>query len=168
MIILAHLPAGLERLRRRRVGDSLAGLPAHLTMLYPFVEPGRLRADVRHRLAAVAARTLPFDYRLTGPATWPDAIYAAVDPVAPFVALQGGLAEAFPAFPIYGADPGFGFVPHVTIAEGPSTGNLALLDDPAWRYLPRVRRVASIEVIARLPDAPWRTIWRLTLGRMRA
>lgn len=168
MIIRANLPAGLERVRRRGVGDALAGLPAHLTMLYPFVEPGRLRADVRQILAAVAARTPPFEYRLTGAATWPDAIYAAVDPVARFIALQGMLAEAFPAFPIYGTDPGFEFVPHVTIAEGPSTGNAALLDDPAWQSLPRTGRVASIEVIARPPYAPWRTIWRLPLGRMRS
>jgi 2'-5' RNA ligase len=137
-------------------------------MLYPFVEPGRLRADVRRRLAAVAARTPPFEYQLTGGASWPEATYVAVNPVAPFVALQGRLAEAFPAFPIYGTDPGFAFVPHVTIAEGPPTGHPAILDDPAWRSLPRVGRVASIEVIARRPGAPWRTIWRLPLGRMRA
>jgi 2'-5' RNA ligase len=168
VIIRAHLPAALERLRRRGVGDALAGLPAHLTMLYPFVEPGRLRSDVRRRLAAAAAGTPPFEYRLTGAATWPDTIYVAVDPAAPFVALQRTLTEAFPTFPIYGTDPGFEFVPHVTIAEGPPTGDPGPLDDPAWRSLPRLGRVASIEVIARPPDAPWRTIWRLPLGRMRA
>jgi 2'-5' RNA ligase len=168
VIIRAHLPDGLERLRRRGVGDALAGLPAHLTMLYPFVEPGRLRADVRRRLASVAARTPPFEYQLTGAATWPDTIYVAVEPIAPFVSLQGRLAEAFPRFPIYGTDPGFAFVPHVTIAEGRPIGDPATLDDPAWRSLPRVGRVASIEVIARPPDAPWRTIWRLPLDRMRA
>jgi 2'-5' RNA ligase len=154
-------------MRRRSVGDASSGLPAHLTMLYPFVDPGRLRADVRRRLAAMAAMTPSFEYQLAGPASWPNATYVAVDPTAPFVALQGRLAEAFPAFPIYGTDPGFEFVPHVTIAEGPPAGDPAILDDPAWRSLPRTGRVASIEVIARLPGAPWRTIWRLPLDRMR-
>jgi 2'-5' RNA ligase len=135
-------------------------------MLYPFVEPGRLDAGVRRRLAAVAAAGPPFDYRLDSAATWPDTVYVAVHPAEPFVALQRRLGEAFPAFPIYGADPGFEFVPHVTIAEGPSVDDPEVLADPAWRSLPRQARAGSIEVIARRSDAPWRTIWRLPLGRM--
>jgi 2'-5' RNA ligase len=166
VIIRAPLPNALERLRRRSVGDALEGVPAHLTMLFPFVEPGRLTADVRRRLVEVAAATQPFDYELAGSAVWPDTIYVAVKPVEPFVALQGRLGAAFPGFPIYGTDPGFEFVPHVTIVEGPPIADAATLDDPAWRSLPRPGRATHLEVIARPSDAPWRTIWRVPLGRM--
>jgi 2'-5' RNA ligase len=143
-------------------------VPAHLTMLFPFVEPARLDSGVRRLLASVTATLPAFDYRLTGAATWPDTIYVAVDPVEPFVALQRRLGGAFPGFPVYGTDPGFEFVPHITITEGPPIGDPATLDDPAWGALPRSGRATSIEVIARPRDAPWRTIWRLPLGRMRA
>lgn len=168
VIVRARLPAGLARLRQRAVRNAAEGVPAHLTMLFPFVEPVRLRADVRRRLEAVARATSPFGYRLVGAGTWPDTIYAAVDPAEPFVALQRRLAAAFPDFPIYGTDPGFEFVPHVTIAEGPSVGDPATLGDAAWHSLPTPRRASSIELIARSPGAPWRTIWRVPLGRMRA
>lgn len=168
VIVRATLPPALERLRRRSVGDALDGVPAHLTMLYPFVEPARLGPSVRRRLATVAGATPPFEYRLVGSATWPDTVYVAVDPVAPFVRLQRALAAAFPDYPIYGADPGFEFVPHVTIAEGRAIHDPLVLVDHGWRALPRPGRAASIEVIARPTDAPWRTIWRLPLGRMRA
>jgi 2'-5' RNA ligase len=168
VIVRARLPRPLARLRRRTVGDAVIGLPAHLTMLYPFVEPDRLDAGVRRRLAAVAAATTPFEYRLARAATWPDTVYVAVDPIEPFVALQRRLGAAFPGFPIYGTDPGFEFVPHVTIAEGAPVGDRATHDDPAWHSLPRSGVAASIEVIARPPDAPWGTIWRLPLGRMPA
>lgn len=163
----ATLPPGLERLRRRSVGDAMDGLPAHLTMLYPFVEPARLGRAVRRRLASVAAATPPFDYKLVAAATWPGTIYVAVDPAERFVALQRSLGAAFPDFPIYGPNPGFMFVPHVTIAEGPPIADPVTLEDAAWRALPRLGRAGSIEVIARPTDAPWRTIWRLPLGRMR-
>ncbi len=147
----------------------MEGLPAHLTMLYPFVEPARLvvGSALRRRLASVAAATQPFDYELVGAATWPDTIYVAVDPAERFVALQRQLGVAFPDFPIYGTDPGFEFVPHVTIAEGSPIADPVTLEDPAWQALPQLGRAAFIEVIARPADAPWRTIWRLPLGRMR-
>jgi 2'-5' RNA ligase len=167
VIVRAALPPGLDRLRRRSVGDAIVGVPAHLTLLYPFVEPARLGPAVRRVLGAIAATTQPIDYRLVGAATWPDTVYVAVDPAAPFVALQGRLGEAFPDFPIYGTDSTFVFVPHVTVAEGAAVHDPATLADPGWRALPLSGRAAAIEVIARPTDAPWRTIWRLPLGRMR-
>lgn len=168
VIVRAALPRSLEHLRRRSVGDAIEGMPAHLTLLYPFVEPARLGLAVRRRLASVASTTPPFDYRLLGSATWPDTTYVAVGPVEPFVELQRRLGAEFPDFPIYGTDPGFEFVPHVTIAEGPPIHDPETLLHPGWRSLPRLGRAAFIEVIARPTAAPWRTIWRLPLGRMRA
>jgi hypothetical protein len=106
VIIRARLPAGLERLRRRSIGDAADGVPAHLTLLYPFVAPERLDGSVRRTILDVAATIDPFDYDLIGGARWPDTVYAAVDPVEPFVELQAALQAAFPAFPIYGEPPG--------------------------------------------------------------
>jgi 2'-5' RNA ligase len=166
VIVRAALPPALERLRRRSVGDASVGVPAHLTLLYPFVAPARLGPAVRRSLAAIAAATDPFDYSLAGAATWPDTIYVAVEPAEPFAALQRRLGAAFPDFPIYGMESGFVFVPHVTVGEGAAVHDPAALADPGWRALPRPGRAAAIEVIARPTDAPWRTIWRLPLGRM--
>jgi len=168
VIVRTTLPRGLERLRRTGAFDADHGVPAHLTMLYPWVEPARLGADVRRRLAAVAARSSPFTYRLVGAATWPDTIYVAVDPVAPFLDLQRRLADAFPAFPIYGADPGFEFVPHVTVADHDHVAEPGLTTDPAWQALPRAARATALDVIGTDAEGRWRLIWRIPLGRMRA
>jgi 2'-5' RNA ligase len=146
------------------VADAADGLPAHLTMLYPFVEPGRLGPHIRAALAEVAARHRPFDYILAGAAQWPDTVYVAVDPISPFVALQANLARAFPDFPIYGRDAGFGFVPHVTIAEGRSVDDPATLADRGWRALPRPVRASSLDAIAQGELGRWRTVWRIPLG----
>ena len=165
VIVRASLPAALERLRRASVGDAADGVPAHLTMLYPFVAPARLDAEVRVRLAGVAGRHLPFDYRLSGPATWPDTVYVRVDPEEPFVRLQADLAAAFPAFPIYGRDAAsFAFVPHVTVAEGAAVADPATLTHDGWRSLPIRATASRLEVIARPSSGPWQTVWRIRLG----
>jgi 2'-5' RNA ligase len=164
VILRARLPAGLERLRRRSLADAADSVPAHLTMLYPFVEPDALDASVRRRIAAAAASHGPFDYRLLAAARWPDTVYVAVAPVEPLVALQADLAAAFPDYPIYGKPAGFAFVPHVTIAEGASIDDPATLTDPAWAQLPRHARASALEVIAG-DGRGWRLVWRVGLGR---
>jgi 2'-5' RNA ligase len=167
VIVRTHLPAGLERLRRRSVADSEDGVPAHLTLLYPFVEPGGLDAEVRRTIASVAARHAPFDFRLAGPGRWPDTIYVAVMPADPFVALQADLAAAFPAYPIYGKPSDFAFVPHVTVAEGSTVDDPATIGDPGWEALPRHSRVEALEVIAD-DGGGSRLVWRVRLtGRAR-
>lgn len=165
VIVRARLPGRLERMRRESVGDAAAGVPAHLTMLYPFVEPDRLGFAVRERVAAVAARHRPFDYQLAARAVWPDTVYVRVEPEVRFVTLQGDLARAFPGFPIYGTDASFEFVPHVTIGEGEGIARTTDVH-PAWADLPRAGRASSLEVIARGDDGRWRLIWRVPLGRM--
>ena len=164
MIVRVGLPPSLERLRRSSVGDAVDGLPAHITLLYPFVAPDRLDQDVREELQAVVAPLATLGYELTGPARWPDTVFAAVEPARPFVELQAALAADFPAFPIYGRDAAFEFVPHVTIAEGAAADDPVVLADPGWRTLPRRGTAAGVEVIAAGADGRWRTVWRIRFG----
>jgi 2'-5' RNA ligase len=138
-------------------------VPAHVTLLYPFVAPEQLDRSVRAAIEAVAALHAPFSYHLAGRATWPDTIYVSVDPVEPFVALQGDLAAAFPEYPIYGQTATFDFVPHVTIAEGAAAGDPSALASPAWASLPHRAKASALELIARVGNAPWRTVWRIEL-----
>jgi 2'-5' RNA ligase len=167
VIIRTRLPGSLERLRRRSVTDAQDGVPAHLTLLYPFVEPGRLDAEVRRTIASVAGRHAPFDFRLAGPGRWPDTIYVAVTPVDPFVALQSDLAAAFPGYPIYGKPSDFAFIPHVTVAEGLTVDDPATIADPGWAALPRPRRAEALDVIAD-DGGGSRLVWRVRLeGRAR-
>ena len=164
VIVRAPLPAGLERVRRGSVKNAADGVPAHVTMLHPFIAPERLELDVRRVLASVAAAHDAFEYSQAGPARWPGIVYVRVEPDAAFVRLQSALARAFPAFPIYGQDADFEFVPHVTIAEGVAADDPWTVADPAWAAVPRQRRASAVEVIARGASGGWRTVWRIGLG----
>ena len=165
VIVRVPLSVGLERLRRDSIGNAADGVPAHATLLYPFVAPGRLTSDVRGLIAGVAAEHGAFDFSLAGAARWPDTVYVRLEPEAPFVWLQSALARAFPAFPIYGRDAAFEFVPHVSVAEGSPVDDARTMGDRAWAALPLPRRASAIEVIAREPGGRWRTVWRIRLGR---
>jgi 2'-5' RNA ligase len=163
VIVRTSLPAGLERLRRDYVADWAACVPAHVTLLYPFVAPERLEPKVRSSLARVARRHLPFDYTLNGSARWPDTVYVQVDPEAPFVSLQGDLQAAFAEYPVYeGRVPEF--VPHVTVAEGACVNRTDFDRLPAWSSLPSGRTARAIEVIAMGENGRWRIVWRIPLG----
>lgn len=164
VIVRSPLPPGLERLRRQHVGSATVGVPAHATLLHPFIEPEDLGPSVRRRLRQVAAGHAPFDYRQASLAEWPDAIYVAVEPVAPFVRLHRDLQAAFPDWPIYGAGADFEFEPHITVADRVGKLERGVRDDPAWGALPQPARADAIDVIATRPDGRWRLVWRIPLG----
>lgn len=91
-----------------------SGVPAHVTLLYPFRPPGALGGALVDDLRELFARAPAFDVTFAGICAFPDALYLAPEPSAPFDALIAGLAEAYPETPPYGgrfAD----VVPHLTI-----------------------------------------------------
>ena len=167
VIVRTRLPSGLERLRRRRVASAAVGVPAHVTLLYPFIELEDLEPSVRRRLRQIAAAHLPFDYRHDRIAEWPDAIYVVVEPGAPFKRLQRDLQAAFPEWPIYGPEFTLEFEPHITVADAKGKLEPGVRDASAWRALPGPARAEAIDVIATRPDGRWKLVWRIPLGTRR-
>ena len=77
-------------------------MPAHVTILYPFVEPDELDAGGPRELAAIAARHQPFRVRFEKVGCWPGVVYLAPEPAGPFARLTEDLVAAFPNHPPYG------------------------------------------------------------------
>ncbi|MFI5262727.1 MAG: 2'-5' RNA ligase family protein [Candidatus Limnocylindrales bacterium] len=160
LIVAVRLPAALEAIRHETVREARAGLPAHATLLYPFAPPAALDDASRRRVARIVAGHAAFWFRLTGPGRWPDTVYASVEPEMPFRALHEDLAAAFPEFPLYrGAYP---FVPHVTIAEGPSADDPRVVAADDRQALPARRIARFVDLIVRDGDR-WVVRWRLPL-----
>ena len=160
LIVRVRLPERLEALRRRAIPDARRGLPAHVTLLYPFAPAEALDGDLRALLAGALAGVDAFRFELAGQGRWPEVLYATVEPDLPFRSLHDRLAMAFPAYPIYGGR--FDFVPHVTIAEGAPAAAPELAGDPAWRALPAVRTARSADLVVRDGET-WRVRWRFRL-----
>ena len=98
--------------------DRPPGVPAHVTLLYPFVDAERL--VVGHALEAQRAvsNVEPFECAFASIARFddPPAIYLEPKPVEQFSAMIEALIAAFPNFPPYGGTVGE-VIPHLTVVE---------------------------------------------------
>jgi 2'-5' RNA ligase len=137
-------------LRARYDTSASWGVPAHVTVLYPFLPPAGIDETV---LAAVreTVLTVPrFDLVLTR-TDWfgDDVLWLAPEPDGPFRALTAALWARFPQAAPYGG--AFDdVVPHLTVAHGRP---------------PPVLREAAVQVAAGLPiHAPVEAV-RLIVGR---
>ena len=166
VIVRIRLPAPLESLRVRHDPMAPAGVPAHVTLLFPFLATEELTPAVRRRLARVASEVHPFWVRFVRTRRFPGVLWLAPEPTGPFVDLTERLAAAFPDHPPYeGAHADI--VPHLTIAFGEEAVLDRLERKAARAGMPFRRRVDTIEVIAEDGTGRWHARWRLPLGRLR-
>jgi hypothetical protein len=98
--------------------DSSAklGVPAHITVLYPFMPPGLVNASIFERVKAAIPPETVFAFRLTKVGQFPGVVYLIPEPSDPFVSLTRAIAQAFPDYPPYGGQH-TGTVPHLTAAQ---------------------------------------------------
>ncbi len=112
------LPAVVDAWRERTcVFKPSAGVPAHVTLLFPFVPAEEIRPALIAELGEVCRRFEGFAFELRELRTFPGTLYLAPEPPDGFVELTGALAGRFPAYKpyrgVYAA-----VVPHLTFAEG--------------------------------------------------
>lgn len=122
------------------------GVPAHVTVVFPFVPRGDIDGGVLTDVRKTVESCSAFGYRLTE-ARWfePDVAYVAVEPEEPFRRLTEVVWEAFPEYPPYGGaheDP----TPHVTIGYA-ETGDLGEAVEAVGRMLPIEARAGTVELI---------------------
>ncbi|MDF2749992.1 MAG: LigT-like protein [Gaiellaceae bacterium] len=104
--------------RRRYTRAHVAGLPPHVTLLYPFVDSAELTAGVLRDTGRVVADVSRFEVRFRSAARLegsPPTLYLVPEPAGPFVELTRALVAAFPAYPPYGGRHEE-IVPHLTVA----------------------------------------------------
>ena len=157
LIVPVRLPRTLESFRATHVPSAALGIPAHITLIYPFLPAQPLDAAVRRSLVACFARHGAFSFRAAGVHAWPGVLYLRVDPTEPFEALVATLVSAFPGHPPNSGE--FPYVPHVTIAEAPARSMTSLAPPRADVH----GRADRILLIAEGADGRWRTRWQFPL-----
>ena len=109
-------------------------LPAHLTLLYPFVPPEMVESAI-DKLNQVCSNIRPFEMTLDHYGRFDDAIYLAPSDPEPVLALFRMLASEFPEYPVYEGEHGDELHPHLTLARfGSSAEEKAIELPPEPRF----------------------------------
>ncbi len=114
---IPEIEAHIARYRERYDPSARRNVPAHVTVLYPFMPPGDVDEGVVARLRDIMRAVPCFSYRLAQTRRFPVALYIAPEPDVHFSALTDGIAAAFPDYPPF-AGKFATVVPHVTVAHG--------------------------------------------------
>lgn len=117
--LLVPVAAAEPLVRKHRLAlDPVAplGVPAHVTVLYPFVPPDEVDQGVCDAITDVLTDFKPFDFALTEVRQFADGvIYLAPDPPQPFIEITDALAHRWPDHPPYGG--AFSdVIPHLSVA----------------------------------------------------
>jgi hypothetical protein len=155
----------VETLRRKLDPSSALGMPAHITVLYPFAPLSTISPPVADELGALLGRFEPFDFVLSE-VGWFDqrVLYLAPSPRAPFVELTVAISEAFPAYLPYGGafDEA---VPHLTVGEGARPIRMRRAARRLEGHLPIRATAAELCLMAPDPDGHWSVRRTFPLGR---
>jgi len=167
LVVPIGLPAGLARLRKREVAVARLGVPPHVTVLSPFLDPERLDRAVLATLSRIAASEPAFDVLFGAVRRWPPSgvgpgvVWLAPDPAEPFVRLTRAVWSAFPECPPYGREDD-DLEPHLTIAiDAPERFDAAAA--AAESFLPFRRPASSMNLLVERPDGRFRTRARFPL-----
>jgi len=159
IVVRIRVPAAIDRLRRARDRAARRSVPAHVTILYPFVPASELTLAVREQIAGIAGEFRAFDVTFATVGRWPGVVYLEPSPSSPFAALIDRCAAAFPEHPPYaGTIPEV--IPHLTVVEGDDVGVEEIVA-AAEAALPFQAKAAALEVLVEADDGRWRPGWRL-------
>lgn len=104
-------------LRGRHDPSARLGVPAHVTVLYPFVAPDRIDGSVLERVRTAVCGVEAFGFSLETLGRFPATVYLEPRPAVLFIELTERLVAEFPECPPYGGTHAT-VIPHLTVADG--------------------------------------------------
>ena len=152
-------------MRARLDAAAAKGVPAHITVLVPFVAPALIDDEVLAAVREVVGAVPRFEVELAAVAWFGDAVaYLEPRPGDGFRRLTAAVVDRFPGHPPYRGE--FAeVVPHLTIGHGAPREVLAAAGARVEPHLPIRVRVASVRLMAGSDAAgSWRTVAEFPLG----
>ena len=141
------------------------GVPAHVTLLYPFLSPSDIDANVLARIATCVSGHRAFEVQFAH-TKWfgEEVLWLAPEPDLSFRRLTANLFAVFPETPPYGgsiADP----TPHLTVAYRVSVPLMQGAESLVMAELPIRALLDSVSVMVGSPKATsWTTLVEFPLN----
>lgn len=172
--LLVAVPEAEPAVREHRARlDSSArdGVPAHLTVLYPFLPPVSIDGAVLAALRRLFAEFAPFDVTLDR-VSWfgEEVVWLAPRDDRPFRALIRAAWGAFPEYPPYG-NKYAEVIPHLTIGDRDDPVALRAAAEAVRGHLPVATTATEVTLMAgpapgnlANPPGQWRTLAAFPFG----
>lgn len=166
--LIVPIPEAEEAVGRFRASLDRAaswGVPAHVTVLYPFLPPQQINEQALAVLRETIAGIPRFDVALTHVDWFGDTVvWLAPQPDRPFRDLTAAVWQRFPEAPPY-AGAHTEVVPHLTIGHDAAKPVLWHAAEAVSAHLPINAAIDRVRLIAGTPDiSPWRTVCKIPLG----
>lgn len=117
IVVVPEAEPWVREVRGRYDPVASNGMPAHVTVLVPFIPPEQIGDAELDALKALFRLFAPFEFSLREVRRFPRTTYLAPFPSEPFVKLTKRVVAEFPGYPPYGGR--FARVlPHLTVADG--------------------------------------------------
>jgi 2'-5' RNA ligase len=155
MVVVAEAEPAVAHLRRQLDPVARLGVPAHVTVLFPFIPASELRDEVTVRLAALF-RTVPaFQHNFAGTAWFgDDVLWLASDAAPLFRSLTRLVWAAFPAYPPF--EGRFDdVVPHLTVADRGPLDDMRAAEDAVQQHLPISAMTRAVTLMVEQPSGRW-------------
>jgi 2'-5' RNA ligase len=149
--------------RQRYDASARQGMPAHVTLLFPFLARERLIQPTIAQLRELCGERPTIDTEFARPGRFPGVLYLAPDPPEPYRALTEAIAASWPEAPPYGGAYET-IVPHLTVASAAAESRLAVIERDLVRQLP-IHAHASEARLYTFDGTRWRVHARLPFAR---
>jgi 2'-5' RNA ligase superfamily len=164
--ILAPVPAAdpvVSATRLEHDWPARLGVPAHVTLMGPFLSPDRISEEIVERLGELFAGAGPTSFSLTELRRVGEIAYLALEPDDGVRALTARLESAFPDAPRYGAEFG-GPLYHLTVARGCDDALFEALSEQLRGALPIQAGIEEAVLVEHGTEQGADTLARFPLG----
>lgn len=154
----------VAQLRERFDPSARLGVPAHVTVLYPFMPPEHVDESVLQQVQSLLSAFDGFGFVLDRVGRFPGTAYLAPEAADRFVSLTLGLVRLFPEYRPYGGRHE-SIVPHLTVAQA-AEAELDAVESQLRAALPAAGIAASCNELVLIENSSgrWRPLYSFRLG----
>jgi 2'-5' RNA ligase len=155
LVVVAEAEPVIAELRLSLDPVARLGVPAHVTVLFPFMPASEIHDELMARLTALF-RTVPaFTHNFVRTAWFGDEVlWLASDAAQVFRSLTQLVWTAFPAYPPF-AGQFDNVVPHLTIGNRGAFDEMRAAERTVQRHLPIVATTRAVTLMVEQPAGRW-------------
>jgi len=166
VVFFPQVESLVESFRQRFDPFAALGVPAHVTVLYPFKPPAEVTLQDQQKLVDLFMDFPAFTITFAETRCFPDVLYLAPYPDEPFRRLTKAVARKFPKTPPYGGEYS-DVIPHLTVAQTTDSGHLEKIasefQQAAKEVLPIQADVREVSLMDNANGA-WQVRYRFKLN----